>query len=142
MTSPNTPARLFDTRTISRTVRADVSRTQTELERFVDASIGPDRQAACSVLQGNPAAEILKAPRRLKSDLIVIGTHGLKGFDKLFFGSTTDHVLRRVTVPLLAVPPPNTSTKPEPPGSGRVPAIARVLVPLDLDGEWKHERGG
>ena len=115
---------------------------QTELERFVDASIGAERRPACSVVQGNPAAEILKAARRLKSDLIVMGTHGLRGFDKLFFGSTTDHVLRRVTVPLLVVPLSNTSTKPQPPRPGRVPAIARVLVPLDLDGEWTHELNG
>ena len=119
-----------------------VRRTQTELERFVDASIAEDRRPACSVLLGNPAAEILKAARRLKSGLIVMGTHGLKGFDKLFFGSTTDHVLRRVTVPLLAVPLSNTSNKPRPPRPGRVPAIARVLVPLDLDGEWQHELNG
>jgi nucleotide-binding universal stress UspA family protein len=117
-------------------------RTLTELERFVDASIGAERRPACSVLEGNPAAEILNAARRLKSDLIVMGTHGLKGFDKLFFGSTTDQVLRRVTVPLLAVPPSNRSTKPQPSRRGHVPAIARVLVPLDLDGEWKHELNG
>ena len=112
------------------------------MEGLVDSSIGVDRRPACSVLQGNPAAEILKAARRLKSDLIVMGTHGLRGFDKLFFGSTTDHVLRRVTVPLLVVPLSNTSTKPQPPQPGRVPAIARVLVPLDLDGEWTHELNG
>jgi nucleotide-binding universal stress UspA family protein len=117
-------------------------RTQAELERFVDESIGAARRPVCSVVEGNPAAEILKRARRLKSDLIVMGTHGLKGFDKLFFGSTTDHVLRRVTVPLLAVPPSNKSTKPQPPRPGRGPAIARVLVPLDLDGEWSHELNG
>ena len=33
----------------------------------LDASIGADRRPACSVWQGNPAAEILKAARRLKS---------------------------------------------------------------------------
>ena len=119
-----------------------IRRTRTELDRFVDASIGAGARPACSVVQGKPAAEILKAARRLKSDLIVMGTHGLKGFDRLFFGSTTDHVLRRVTVPLLAVPPSNRSTKGQPPPRGRVPAIARVLVPLDLDGEWKHELNG
>jgi nucleotide-binding universal stress UspA family protein len=116
-------------------------RTRTELERFVDESIVADERPACSVLQGNPAAEILKAAGRLKSDLIVMGTHGLKGFDRLFFGSTTDHVLRRVTVPLLAVPPSKRLAKPPVP-RGRVPNVARVLVPLDLDGEWKHELDG
>src|SRR6187200_2659788 len=43
-------------------------RTLTELERFVDASIGVDRRPPCSVVEGHPAAEILDAARRFKSD--------------------------------------------------------------------------
>src|SRR3990167_10117107 len=33
-------------------------------------------------------------------------------------------------------------SKPQQPRPGRVPEIARVLVPLDLDGEWTHELNG
>jgi len=36
--------------------------------------------------------------------VIVMGTHGLRGPKRLFFGSTTRDVLRRASVPVLAVP--------------------------------------
>lgn len=35
---------------------------------------------------------------------IVMGTHGLSGTRKLFFGSTTQQIIRRADVPILAVP--------------------------------------
>ena len=117
-------------------------RTQAELERFVDESIAADPRPPCRVWQGRPANEILQGAKRYKHDLIVMGTHGLTGFDRLFFGSTTDHVLRRVTVPLLAVPPPKTLTRSRPGQPGRRPPIARILVPLDLEGAWNDELGG
>jgi len=114
-------------------------RTQSELERFVAETIGEDRLPLCRVVEGKAPAEILKAARRLESDLIVMGTHGLTGFDRLLFGSTTDSVLQRVTVALLAVPLSNRSTRRGPPRPGHAPAFARVLVPVDLDGAWKQE---
>ena len=39
------------------------------------------------------------------ADLVVMGTHGRSGLDRLLLGSTTEWVLRRATVPLLAVEP-------------------------------------
>ena len=96
-----------------------------ELERFVAESIGADRRPLCHVVEGDPPAEILKAARRLGSDLIVMGTHGLTGFDRLFFGSTTDRVLRGVTVPLMVVPPPDGAVKPRRPR--RAPDRSRRL---------------
>ena len=50
-------------------------------------------------------ARIERAAARRRSDLIVIGTHGLSGVRKWFFGSTTEGVLRRARVPVLVVPP-------------------------------------
>jgi nucleotide-binding universal stress UspA family protein len=54
---------------------------------------------------GSPAREILKTAKRVGADLIVLGTHGLTGPDRLVLGSTTLNVLRRSVVPVLAVPP-------------------------------------
>lgn len=40
-----------------------------------------------SVLFGAPASEIIRFAREKEVDLIVIGTHGLKGVSRFFFGS-------------------------------------------------------
>jgi len=123
--------------------REFVQRTQLELEQFVKRSMGPWAWARghveCAVAQGDPADTILRAAKRLRSDLIVMGTHGLSGLEKLFFGSTTEQVLRRTTAPVLAVP------HAEPPGKSRrgahrrTPVIARVIAPLDLGGDWTRD---
>jgi nucleotide-binding universal stress UspA family protein len=78
---------------------------------------------------GQPAPEILRVARDLGCDLIVMSTHGLTGFRKLFFGATTERVLRETGVPVLLTPP----TEPGPlylEDVGRL--IRRILVPVDL----------
>lgn len=119
--------------------RKFIARTRIELERFVTRSIAPLRpvqnEIAHVVATGNPADEILRAARRLRSDLIVIGTQGLSGFQKLFFGSTTEQVLRRVGISVLAIPP-SKSTKSK---GANLMTIGRVVAPLDLAGEWQSD---
>jgi nucleotide-binding universal stress UspA family protein len=53
---------------------------------------------------GEAAEVILETADRERADLLVMGTHGLGGFRKLLLGSTTERVLRRTRIPLLAVP--------------------------------------
>lgn len=42
---------------------------------------------------GNPAAEILKAARHMKADLIVMGSQGSTGVKRMFLGSVADNVV-------------------------------------------------
>ncbi len=112
-------------------------RTRTELARFVHRSLGARRQPkiALVVTEGNPADEILCTAKRLHNDLIVIGSHGLTGFQKLFFGSTTEQVLRRTPIPVLAIPPsPQSGGMKAPPT-----VITRVITPVDLAAEWQSD---
>lgn len=53
---------------------------------------------------GEPAAEILKCATERGADLIVMGTQGLSGYRKMFFGSITERVLRQTSIAVLAVP--------------------------------------
>lgn len=119
--------------------RQFVERTRLELARFVEQAIATSpplqHDIACVVAIGNPADEILRAARRLRSDLIVIGTQGLSGFQKWFFGSTTEQILRRVTIPVLAIPP---STRPRR-NRTRPMVVRRIIAPLDLAGEWQSD---
>ncbi|HKT78653.1 MAG TPA: universal stress protein, partial [Vicinamibacterales bacterium] len=54
-------------------------------------------------LPGRPAQTLAKVAKDLKADLVVMGTNGRRGPAKLVFGSVADGVLRRTSVPVLAV---------------------------------------
>ena len=51
----------------------------------------------------SPADEVLGAAKKTKSDLIVMASHGRKGFEAMLLGSETQKVLARTTVPVLVV---------------------------------------
>jgi len=52
---------------------------------------------------GQPAEEILKVAKRRRCDLIVMGSRGLGGIQKLLLGSTTDRVVHHASIPVLAI---------------------------------------
>lgn len=55
------------------------------------------------VLTGDPVSELVQAVRRASPDVLVIGTHGRSGMGRWLRGSVAEEVLRRATVPVLAV---------------------------------------
>ena len=83
--------------------RTLAKRNLAELRRFVESTVSPHVMERArfddSVTSGKPADEITKAAKRRRCDLIVMGTHGLTGADKLFIGSTTMRCAQRTTVP-------------------------------------------
>jgi nucleotide-binding universal stress UspA family protein len=52
---------------------------------------------------GRPYEEILRTVVELDIHLIVMGVHGRNAIDRLFFGSTTAHVVRAAACPVLTV---------------------------------------
>lgn len=52
---------------------------------------------------GRPYQEILRIARERDTHLIVMGVHGRNPVDLMFFGSTTSHVVRAATCPVLTV---------------------------------------
>ena len=52
---------------------------------------------------GHPREVILDVANAVKADLIVMGTHGRRGFSQLFIGSVAEHVVRHAPVPVLTV---------------------------------------
>jgi nucleotide-binding universal stress UspA family protein len=116
----------------------DPEDTRSELARFVGRALG-DRQPKdleYEVAVGKPARQILQIAQEKPCDLIVMGTHGLTGMRKMFFGSTTERVLRETTIPVLATPPSMDA-----PGSIEEvgAAIGRILVPVDLSSASIHQ---
>jgi nucleotide-binding universal stress UspA family protein len=57
------------------------------------------------IVEGLPADVIAASANERDVDLLVMGTHGLSGFQKLLLGSVTEKVLHRVRVPMLTLSP-------------------------------------
>jgi nucleotide-binding universal stress UspA family protein len=53
---------------------------------------------------GHIAPEIEREIRTYAPELVVLGTHGRRGLERWFMGSTTERLLRRSPVPLLIIP--------------------------------------
>ena len=53
--------------------------------------------------EGTAALTIIKAARELKSDVIVLGTHGRTGIAHAFIGSVAERVLRLAHCPVITV---------------------------------------
>jgi nucleotide-binding universal stress UspA family protein len=91
-------------------LRLDLATTDTEpaLREFVAATWPSGAPAAQVVLKtpvGEAATAILGTVSAEGVELIVAGTQGLGGIRKWLLGSTTERLLRRTHVPVLAVPP-------------------------------------
>jgi len=52
---------------------------------------------------GDITAEIRQTIERTKADLVVVGTHGSKGFQRWLLGSVTEKLMRHCPVPLLVI---------------------------------------
>ena len=112
--------------------------THRELSRVVADVLGRRSDMLSERLEvasGRPADEILRLANERPCDLIVMSTHGLTGRRRLFFGATTERVLRSAMVPVLV-------TRPDDPGPVSADQIGtlvnRILVPVDLDGSAQH----
>ncbi|MBI5640926.1 MAG: universal stress protein [Nitrospirae bacterium] len=74
-----------------------------ELEKsFIDEMRG-FKDMEHVVLKGIPYEEITKFAAENKIDLIVLGTHGRRGIDRMLFGSTAEQVVRNAPCPVLSV---------------------------------------
>jgi len=75
-----------------------------ELEAWVSAASRPGGTPVRSrVIHGRPAAEIVRFATEERLDLLVMGTHGRRGFRHLILGSVTEEVLRGAPCPVLVV---------------------------------------
>jgi nucleotide-binding universal stress UspA family protein len=74
---------------------------------------------------GPVVAGILNRATDIGADLVVIGTHGRGGFDRLALGSVAEKVLRKAGCPVLTVPPGAAAGLPS-------PLFATVLCAVDF----------
>lgn len=76
------------------------------------------------VAEGDTAAEIVRHAAEHGADLVVMGTHGRRGFDRLTLGSVAEKVLRKAPCPVLTVPLGAA-------GAATDVSVRRILCPTD-----------
>ena len=90
-------------RATCRKLRTDALR---KLREFAKRQTRTKVQPQCVVQDGNASDKILSFAETQGVNLIVMGTHGLRGVDRLMLGSVTERVLRKARCPVLVVRKP------------------------------------
>ena len=102
--------------------REDAAR---EIRRLLDAG-GISQDAVPIARTGDASTTIVDEAVSNKADLIVMGTHGRRGFQRLLLGSVAESVLRKAPCPVLTVPPGTSAEK------SQVVTFKRILCPTDF----------
>lgn len=97
-----------------------------ELRRAVDAAGAGTLDIALATDAGGAAETIVDHAARMSADLLVMGTRGRGGFERLLLGSVTEKVLHTAPCPILTVPPHAVPTMPE------ELVFRRILCPMDF----------
>lgn len=74
-----------------------------ELPRYRSVVAEHGVEVDLEVVEGTPVDAILGAAERLGAGMIVMGTHGRRGLQRVFLGSVAEAVLRRADVPVVTV---------------------------------------
>jgi nucleotide-binding universal stress UspA family protein len=73
------------------------------METFCSTKLGTFSNYKTSIVTGIPYDEITATAVRIDASLIVLGTHGRTGLDRILFGSTAERVVRSASCPVLTV---------------------------------------
>ncbi len=95
-----------------------------EMDPLQGLKLHTERRRAITV-----APEIVAYAEEHEIDLIVLGTHGLRGLRRFMMGSVAEEVIRTAGCPVLTV----RGSK-----AGKADAIQRILVPFDFSTEAKQ----
>ena len=55
------------------------------------------------VVEGEPVDALMRAAMARQADIIIIGSHGRRGLERMFLGSVAENVVRRSAIPVLVV---------------------------------------
>ena len=81
-------------------LRSDADEAVAAVEQL---AAGTDVDVDAAVVEGTPSREIIRYAEENDCDLVVMGTHGRGGIDRLLLGSVAEKVVRGSAVPVLTV---------------------------------------
>ena len=108
----------------------DLDRARQELDKLVAPATRGVSRVTGHLRVGAPAKAIVQLAADVSADLIVVGTHGRTGFNRLMFGSVAEKVARTAPCPVLTVRPKT------------VPMWEQIEPPCPKCVETQRETGG
>jgi nucleotide-binding universal stress UspA family protein len=75
------------------------------LDEFLEQYFSDCPDTISSVVPGDASDKIINYITSNEIDLIIMGTHGRKGLDKVIFGSVAERVVKTAPVPVMVVNP-------------------------------------
>jgi len=99
------------------------SKLQEKLREYANAQL-PGVAVETTIADGAPARAIAETAKQMRADLIVMGTHGRRGWRRALLGSVTEAVLHETNVPVLTVTPGTMSDA--------VPAVRTIVCPVNF----------
>jgi nucleotide-binding universal stress UspA family protein len=85
-------------------VQAYYTDADKRLSQLVETAQAAELVQERLVVTGQPASEIISWAAAKNVQLIIVGTHGRSGLNRVMMGSVAEHVLRLAACPVLIVP--------------------------------------
>jgi nucleotide-binding universal stress UspA family protein len=82
-----------------------VQGAEKKMAGFLSENLKSDLPHSATVIKGNVAEEIIEYAAHNNIAMIVMGTHGYKGLEKVLFGSVAEKVVKTSPCPVLTINP-------------------------------------
>jgi nucleotide-binding universal stress UspA family protein len=106
-------------------LRAQREDAERELNRTLEPLLNEGVPIETRIREGDPARAIRAEAEAMAADLVVMGTHGRSGFERLFLGSVAEKLLRTAPCPVLTI------GREQPPGLAGA-LFRKILCAADL----------
>jgi len=88
---------------VDRLLRKDAENAVARI-REIGSELDESVPVETAVVEGKPSREIVRYAEAEDCDLVVMGTHGRGGIDRLLLGSVAESVIRASSIPVTTVP--------------------------------------
>jgi nucleotide-binding universal stress UspA family protein len=78
---------------------------EAKIKEFAKTNLREYSNFKTDIVSGDPADAILEYIEPEEINLVIMGTHGRKGLDRILFGSVADRVVKMSPVPVLTINP-------------------------------------
>lgn len=100
---PLVPEQYIDSSTWDRVDIETRRWADSQIDKLAEKARKRGVRASAMVVTGDPARQIVRMARSQRADLIVVGTHGRRGFSRFLLGSVAEGVIATAPCPVMTV---------------------------------------